>query len=99
MELFVGDLEPTLEVTFTRENVAVDLSAATSVTLTATIDGATLFADEAATITDAVNGVVQYAWQVEDTDTAGLLSVRASITWPGGRKETVRVVESIRILS
>lgn len=99
MIVYVGDLEPTLEVTITRDGSPVDLTTATGVTMTASLDGQVLFTNSAATVTDATNGVVQRAWQTADTDTAGLVSLRVTITWPTSRKETIAVAEAVRILA
>ena len=51
------------------------------------LDG-TVKVDAAMTVTDNLNGVVQYDWQIGDTDTVGSYSVEFEVTYSDSTIET-----------
>lgn len=89
IKLVQGDTRPSLEFTITKEGTAVDLTGATvkfymknSSTGAVKINGATC------SILDTVNGVCQYNWTTNDTDTAGSYAGEVEVTFPNGSIQT-----------
>lgn len=70
----------------------VDLTSATGVTFRMVLTGNegldTPKVNTAGTIDDAVNGIVSYAWQAGDTDTAGVYSAEWRVAYTGGGQGT-----------
>lgn len=81
-----NDRRPRYRVNLTADGAPVDLTAATSVRFLMK-EGTTLKVDGVATVVDALNGGVEYAWAVGDTDTAGEYQVEIEVSW-GGETQT-----------
>lgn len=82
-----GDTAPALVITCLDDNVAVDLTTATSMRLVGTRDGGTTIAIDAA-VTGNAQGVVTYDLDAADTETTGTLRLEVEVTWPDGRKQS-----------
>lgn len=99
-----NDTSPSLQVTLKDSSlVVVDLTGATVRFHMKSVDG-TVKIDETMTITDAENGVVQYDWQVGDTDTVGTYYVEFEVTYADASVETFpnngnKVVSVVRELN
>lgn len=85
-----GDLVPRIRAYLQDANgAAIDLSGA-SVLFAMQLPGATTRkVSAAATIITPTAGVVEYAWQGTDTDTAGFYVCEWEVTLPGGAVMTV----------
>ncbi|MGL5826892.1 MAG: hypothetical protein ACRCYU_19090 [Nocardioides sp.] len=93
--MYVGDLLPALRVEVTEDEepyAPIDLTAATSVTVRAKLDGVSLFERPA---TSYGVGFAAMDWQAADTDTAGTITVEITATFSGGRQRTYRAQNSI----
>ena len=99
-----NDTSPSLEATLSDANlVPVNITAAT-VMLHMKAIGGDVVLDEQMTITDAEGGVVQYDWQVGDTDTVGTYYVEFEVTYSDASVETFpnngnKVVSVVRELN
>jgi hypothetical protein len=84
---YVYDLQDDIDTT----PVAINLTAATSVTLVMRITGTTgaPYLSEAMTITTAASGRVTYEWQTGDTDDPGTYDTEFHILWNDGTIEKV----------
>lgn len=80
-----GDLLPAFTVTLLdgTSKQPVNLTGASSIKIIASQGGSVLF-DR--TVTGNSSGVISYAWQAGDTDTAGLIRIEIEVTWPGGKQ-------------
>jgi hypothetical protein len=84
----VGNTLPVIRQTLKNDvGTVLDLTGAT-VQFRMREPGQALKVNRAAVVIDAPNGVVQYAWQTGDTDTAGLFSAEWAVTY-GSDVETV----------
>lgn len=97
MTMYVGDLEPGLELTCMDNRTPVNLTGATAVRVIGAINGVVIF-DRAATSFAGTAGVVTMAWQAGDTDTVGLMNIEAEVMWPSSRPQTFRAVRGVQIL-
>lgn len=96
LEMRRGDLKPDLVLDLTDDVLGlVPVTAATSVSIVAQRNGVMLFKRPA--VVDA-DGVVRMEWQVADTSTPGTIVVEAEIIWPGGKPETIRSENVVKIL-
>jgi hypothetical protein len=82
-----GDLKPDLVVALSDEDehgnqLTVDLTRATTVTVVAYRDGTEVFRRPAASVT--AQGIVVLAWEAGDTATAGVIDVEVEVGWPDG---------------
>jgi len=83
-----NDTSPSLQATLKDASLTpINLSGATVMFHMKSVDG-TVKIDETMTITDAENGVVQYDWQVGDTDTVGTYYVEFEVTYSDASVET-----------
>ena len=83
-----NDTSPSLQATLKdAQLVPVDITAATVKFHMKSIDGS-IKVNETMTITDADGGVVQYDWQVGDTDTVGAYYVEFQVTYADASVET-----------
>lgn len=83
-----NDTSPSLQATLKDAALTpINLSGATVMFHMKSVDG-TVKIDETMTITDAENGVVQYDWQVGDTDTVGTYYVEFEVTYSDASVET-----------
>lgn len=94
-----NDLLKTLRVRLSDVNGAINLLNTTvAFHMTAAVDG-TPKVNAPASIEDAAGGIVTYAWQGTDTDTAGTYIAEFEITYPSGKKLTVPTkVRSFRVI-
>ena len=83
------DTAPAIQAVLSDESGRIDLTAATDVRFTMWTSAAIKVNRALATITTAKSGLVSYAWQSRDTDTAGTYSCEWEITWSNGTKQTV----------
>jgi len=84
-----NDTSPKLGLTLTSSSgSAVSLSGASVRFHMKKYGASTLKVDSAATITNASSGVIEYAWQSEDTDTAGSYYGEVEVTYGDGTVET-----------
>jgi len=83
-----NDTSPSLQATLKdAQLVPVDITAAAVKFHMKSLDGVVKI-NETMTITDAENGVVQYDWQVGDTDTVGAYYVEFEVTYADASIET-----------
>lgn len=83
-----NDTSPSLSATLTDASLnAINLTGATVMLHLKAYEGS-LKVDAEMDITDASGGVVQYDWQVGDTDTAGTYNVEFEVTYADGSVET-----------
>lgn len=66
----------------------IDLTGATVKFLMRPIGGTTLKINDSAVIVTALSGLVQYEWEVGDTDTVGSYQAEFEVTYTGGDVET-----------
>lgn len=88
-----NDLLPVLETRLDRDGSPVDLTDAVEVRLlvkrSSTIKiNQTMTWDVDQTVNGGKRGIVTYAWQTGDTDTAAEYSVEYQVMWSGNRPET-----------
>lgn len=95
MRMFRGDLKPDLSITCYDGADPVNLSTASTVKVIGVRDGVALF-NRAATSAGA-DGVVTMEWQAGDTSTVGQIAVEVEVTWPGGKPQTFRPAESVKV--
>lgn len=92
IELVQGDRHPSPRVQLVDEDgTAIDLTAATSVTVTMAPKYGTspaVFAALACTIVTAASGQVEFDWPAASTDTPGDYWLRWTVTWLTGREQT-----------
>ena len=99
-----NDTSPSLQVTLKDASLTpINLSGATVMFHMKSVDG-TVKIDETMTITDAESGVIQYGWQVGDTDTVGTYYVEFEVTYSDASVETFpnngnKVVKVVRELN
>jgi hypothetical protein len=83
------DLLPALRVRLLDETTPVDLTNATSVKMLMKSRRSGLKVNAPMTIdANRTLGVVSYAWQIGDTDTAGDYNAEFQVTWPTGKPQT-----------
>ena len=83
-----NDTSPSLQATLKdAQLVPVDITAAAVKFHMKSLDGVVKI-NETMTSTDAENGVVQYDWQVGDTDTVGAYYVEFEVTYADASIET-----------
>lgn len=94
-----GDTGPNLVSTLRDSNGdVVNLTGATVRFLMTARGGSTLKVNGSASIVgDATGGVVSYAWQSADTDTAGDFNAEFEVTFSGGAKQTFPNSRYLRI--
>lgn len=84
-----GDTAPALRATLKDPaGTAVDLTGATVKFSLRTASGTVLVNKQSVTIVTAGSGVVEYAWQAGDTDTAGTLLAEFEVTYSDSTVET-----------
>lgn len=77
-----NDRRPRWRVDLTANGVAVDITAATSVTFTMSSSTGTVKVNKGAmTIINATSGTVEYAWAAGDTDTSGAFNAEVEVMW------------------
>jgi hypothetical protein len=86
-EIKKGDRRPRYRVQLTANGTPVDLTGATGVRflMKAGTTG-TAKVDAAASVVDAATGIVEYAWALADTDTAGPFNVEFEVNWSGEKQ-------------
>lgn len=84
--LKVGDLVPRYRARLKNaRGQSINLTLATAVTFKMRAQGGVANkVDAAAVVIDAAGGIVEYAWQGSDTDTAGDFDTHFVITWADG---------------
>lgn len=96
LPLYVGDLLPVLRIALDVEGVPVDLTGASSITVTCARNGTILFTGRSATSPSP--GVVQMSWQTPDTSVAGLLELEVIVVWPGALPQTYRLPTPVQVI-
>lgn len=86
LEIRKGDTRPKIRMVCTRGGHPIDFSAAASVVMTGTMDGAPVFTD-ASPVKTAL-GTIEHTTTAGDTDTVGTILVKAVVTWSSGVIET-----------
>lgn len=96
------DTRPDLKVRLLDDDVAIDLTNATSARFLMSNRRAGLKVDAAMTILDqtqdATVGVVSYTWQPGDTSAAGDFQAEIQITWPSGKLQTFPADSYIQVI-
>jgi hypothetical protein len=83
-----NDTSPSVSATLKDANdTVINLTGCTVMFHMEAVDG-TLKVDAEMTVTDATGGVVQYDWEVGDTDTAGTYYVEFEVTYGDSAVET-----------
>jgi hypothetical protein len=77
-----GDRAPAIRAGLTREGKVADLTLATGVQFIYQAEAGGTVITRTATIINAVLGLVEYNWAVEDTATVGVFKMYWSVTWP-----------------
>ena len=79
----VGDTRPILYATLLAGGDVVDLTTASNVKFTMTNAAGSVVIDLATCtiVSPPTNGIVSYAWQTADTNTAGLFQGEFKVTW------------------
>jgi hypothetical protein len=95
LEMRRGDLKPDLKVDVIDELGLVNFTLATAVRMIGVLNGVVLF-DRPATSTDL--GVATMAWQTGDTDEPGTITVEVEAMWSGGKPQTFRTLNKVRVL-
>lgn len=83
-----NDTEPPITATLEDSNGAIDLTGSIVKFIMKDPNSGVAKVDAQANITDPVNGLVQYQWQVGDTDTGGFFFAEWEVTLPSGRRAT-----------
>ena len=86
-----GARDPALVVTLNDESgTAVNVSAATSITLTMRTKNGTVLINQQTMsfVTDGTDGQVSYAWQAGSTDTPGEHDIEVDVNWASGTRTT-----------
>lgn len=95
-EIAVGSLEPALRVQLTDGGVPIaNLGDADEVRLRGTQYGIELFDD---VLVPDVDSIVSRPWVAGDTDIPGRLWLEAVIVWPGGRPQSVLLVDVVDVV-
>lgn len=82
-EIKRNDRRPRFRVQLTANETPVDLTGATAVVFNMKT-GTTLVVNKGAmTIIDAATGVVEYAWDADDTTTSGDYNAEVEVNWGG----------------
>lgn len=96
----VGDLAPDLRVLVTSKEAEFDVESIVSANVTVARDNTLLFTRAATTLTPVHAGViVAMPFQAGDTDTPGDFDVEIELIWPGGKPQTIRTDNRLRIRS
>lgn len=94
-----GDTQPAVQITcLGGDGQAVDLTGASARFLMKAEGASAPKVDRTADVHDAAAGLVWYAWQQGDTDTAGQFQAEVEITFGDGTKETFPAGDYIPIL-
>jgi hypothetical protein len=104
MRIYVGDLEPDLQVTIKDQDLSVDASGV-PVTLVGTIDGDQIFSrspDNRTYVPPSGNDlgytVLDMNWREGDTDRAGRMKIVVVVEWPGQPDpQTIEPLRTVRI--
>jgi len=85
-----GDRLPEITATLSGDdNEALDVTGCTVKFILTPVAGGTPTVSAAATVTSASAGQVKYAWDADDTQTAGYYQAEWEVTYSDGRKLTV----------
>lgn len=88
-EIRQGDRRPHYRIQLTGNGVPVDLTGAVSVHfIMKPAAGGTAVVDTDGTIITPATGVVEYAWDADDTTTSGSFAMKVRVVWGGGETQT-----------
>jgi hypothetical protein len=89
-EIKKNDRRPKWRVQLTANALPVNLTGNSGVkfTMAATAVATPKVNKQAMTVVDATTGIVEYAWGVSDTDTAGDFLVEVEVDWGGGETQS-----------
>lgn len=83
-----GDLAPAFSMQLLDGDDPVNLAGATVRLVMRRLGSATPDLNRPAEVADAANGIVRYAWQAGETDTAATYLAEWEVTWGGGAPQT-----------
>jgi hypothetical protein len=82
-----GDLLPPLVIDLTDNDLPLNITTATGVSVIGTQGTTTVFTDNAPT-RDNANGIVTHTWVAPQTATPGRMWVEVVVTWPTAKPQT-----------